>query len=59
MKVYSWELDKARQEDTNTLRNWIWMAVSCGQPIPGCMSVESLRCVLRERGEDGTGCHNT
>ena len=57
--VYVWELKMARKESTNTLKNWIWMAVSAGQPIPSCMSVESLRTVLIERGEDGKGYHNT
>ncbi len=57
--VAEWMIEKARKEDTNTLRNWIWSAVSQGQPIPGCLSVESLRYVLRERGEDGSGYHNT
>ena len=54
-----WMIEKARQESTNTLKNWIWGAVSHGQPIPGCLSVDSLRYVLRERGEDGRGYHNT
>lgn len=54
-----WMIEKARKESTNTLKNWIWSAVSQGQPIPGCLSVESLRYVLRERGEDGKGYHNT
>ncbi len=57
--IAEWMLNKARQESANTLRNWIWSAVSQGQPIPGCLSVESLRFVLRERGEDGSGYHNT
>lgn len=57
--VYNWELEKARKQDSNTLKNWIWEAVSSGQPIPGCMSVESLRTVLRERGESGEGYHET
>ena len=57
--ILAWMLEKARKEDTNTLRNWIWSAVSQDQPIPGCLSVESLRYVLRERGEDGSGYHNT
>ena len=43
----------------STLRNWIWLAVNTGQPIPGCITVEAIRCVLRERGEDGSGYHNT
>lgn len=57
--VYEWELKKAREKTTNWLKNTIWLAVESGQPIPGCMSVESLRMVLRERGEDGKGYHNT
>lgn len=57
--IAKWMLDKARQESTNTLRNWIWLAVNLGQPVPGCLSVESMRFVLRERGEDGSGYHNT
>ncbi len=57
--VYQWMIDEARKQDTNRLRNWIWMAIHCGQPIPGSLNVESLRFVLRERGEDGSGYHNT
>ena len=57
--VYNWELEKARKQDNNTLKSWIFLAVECGQPIPGCMSVESLRMVLRERGELGQGYHGT
>lgn len=52
-------LERARMESTSTLRNWIWLAVNTGQPIPGNLTVESLRYVLRERGEDGKGYHNT
>lgn len=58
-KVYDWEIRKAAKESSNRLKNWIWLAVSCGQPIPGCISVEACRCVLRDRGEDGKGYHNT
>lgn len=57
--MYEWMLKEARKESTDTLRNWIWSAVSRGQPVPGFLSVESLRCALRERGEDGSGYHNT
>ncbi len=57
--IVSWEIEKARKESSETLKNWIWAAVSAGQPIPGCISVESARVVLRERGEDGRGYHNT
>ena len=59
MNAERWELDKARKHDNKTLKNWIWEAVSSGQPIPGCMSVDALRAVLIERGEDGKGYHNT
>ncbi len=55
----NWELIQARNQDSNTLKNWIWLAVSCNQPVPGCVSVETLRSVLRERGEAGCGYHNT
>lgn len=58
-KVYDWEIKKAAKESSNRLKNWIWAAVSAGQPIPGCISVEACRHVLRERGEDGKGYHNT
>ena len=57
--IYEWERLKARQQDSGTLKNWIWGAVSCGQPVPGCMSVDALRMVLLERGEDGSGYHGT
>lgn len=57
--IEKWMIEKAREQSTNTLKNWIWAAISCGQPIPGCMSVESLRAVLIERGEEGKGYHNT
>ena len=52
-------IDEARKEDNNCLKNWIWLAVRTGQPIPGNLTVESLCYVLRERGEDGKGYHNT
>lgn len=58
-KVYDWELKKARKEGNGRLKDWIWLAVSCGQPIPGCISVEACRAVLRERGDDDRGYHNT
>ena len=57
--IYNWEMDRARKESTATLRDWIWAAVSAGQPIPGCLSVDSCRAALIERGEDGSGFHNT
>lgn len=57
--IERWMIEKARKHSTTTLKNWIWEAVSVGNPIPGCMSVESLRAVLIERGEDGKGYHNT
>lgn len=56
--VYEWELNMARQKTTRWLKDWIWIAVTTGQPIPGCLSVEALRAVLVERGEDGKGYHD-
>lgn len=53
-----WMIEKARKMSNSELRNWIWMA-SNGAPIPGCLSIESLRRVLIERNEDGIGYHNT
>lgn len=57
--VQQWELEKAREWDTNTIKNRIWAEVDCGQPVPGCVSVDALRCVLLERGEEPVGYHNT
>lgn len=59
MKYEGWELEKARREGNGTLKNWIWKAKTCGQPIPGCISVDACRAVLIERGEDGKGYHET
>ena len=54
-----WMIEKARQHSSDDLKSWIWSEVSGGSPVPMCLSVESLRIVLRERGEDGKGWHNT
>ena len=56
---HDWEIEKARKESNETLKNWIWAAITTGQPVPGCLSVDSLRAVLIERGEHGRGFHNT
>lgn len=56
---HDWEIEKARKESNETLKNWIWAAITTGQPVPGCLSVDSLRAVLIERGENGRGFHNT
>lgn len=57
--IYMWEIELIRHWTTNEIKNEIWAAVSCGQPAPGQVSVEAMRYVLRERGEDGKGYHNT
>ena len=56
--IEAYDIEKARKETTNTLKNWIW-GYKNGQPIPGCIPVEALRYVLIERGENGNGYHNT
>lgn len=57
--VYGWELDKIKDWTTEEIKNRIWMAVECDQPIPGCVSVAALRMELRRRGEEPVGYHNT
>ena len=57
--VFDWELKKVSSWSTSDIKNRIWMAVSCSQPIPGCVSVEALRCELLRRGEEPIGYHNT
>lgn len=57
--VYSWELEKVKDWTVNDIKNKIWAYVSCGQPIPGCVSVEALRMELKIRGEEPVGYHNT
>ena len=54
-----WEMEIIKKWTTNTIRNYIWMAVSCNQPIPGCVTVEALRQELVRRGEEPVGYHNT
>lgn len=55
----SWEINKVKSWSTSEIKNRIWMAVECGQPIPGCVSVEALRMELTNRGEQPAGYHNT
>lgn len=57
--VYQWELDKIKKWSTDTIKNHIWSAVSVGQPVPGCVSVEALKQEPVNRGEEPEGYHNT
>ena len=57
--VSQWEMEKIKDWSTNTIKNYIWMAVGCDQPIPGCISIEALRMELERRGEEPKGYHNT
>ena len=57
--IESWMLEKASKETTTTLKDWIWEAVQLGQPVPGNLSVDSLRMVLIKRGHSGRGYHDT
>ena len=57
--IYQWELDLIKRWSTNEIKNSIWMAADCGQPVPGCVSVEALRTELIRRGEEPSGYHNT
>ncbi len=57
--IYQWELEKVKDWTTKEIKNRIWANVSCGQPIPGCVSIEALRMELKRRGEEPTGYHDT
>lgn len=57
--IYEWEIQKAREWTTDTIRNMIWREVNCGQPVPGAVSVEALRQELINRGEEPIGFHNS
>ncbi len=57
--VYQWELEKLKDWTVSEIKNHIWMAVECGQPIPGCVSVAAMRMELARRGEEPTGYHGT
>lgn len=57
--VYEWEINIIKNWTIDQIKNWIWIAVSCSQPIPGCVSVEALRQELINRGEEPVGYHDT
>lgn len=57
--VYDWELNYLEEWSTREIQNQIWMAVSCHQPIRGCVSLEALRAELARRGESTNGYHDT
>ena len=57
--VHAWELRFIRDWTIDEIKNCIWLAVECGQPILGCVSVEALRKELSNRGEKPVGYHNT
>ena len=57
-RPFDWELETARGWTTVQIKNAIWMA-SIGNAIPGCISVEALRAVLAERGEEPLGYHDS
>ena len=57
--VYQWELEEIQNWTTNEIKNCIWAAADCGQPVPGCVSIEALRMELERRGEEPKGYLNT
>lgn len=54
-----YDFEKASRWSTREIKNIIWLAVGCNQPVPGCLSLRSLRKVLVSRGETPYGYHNT
>ena len=57
--VYQWELEKVKDWSVSDLKNKIFLAVDCEQPVPGNVSVAAMRMELRRRGEEPVGYHNT
>ena len=47
--VYQWELEKVKDWSVSQLKNRIHREVDCGQPAPGCVSVEAMRMELLRR----------
>lgn len=54
-----WVMNVTANWTISDIKNCIWLAVQCGQPIKGCVSVEDLRAELLRRGEEPIGYHNT
>lgn len=54
-----YDIDKALKLDAMQIKNRIWRRVSCGQPVPGNLSLACLRDALRRMGEEPFGCHET
>lgn len=54
-----YDIEKALKLDKRTIKNYIWLRVSCGQPVPGCLSLACLRDALRCMGEKPFGYHDT
>lgn len=57
--VYAWELEYLEKWSTREIKNQIWMAVSCHQPIQGSVSLDVLRAELVRRGDSPNGYHDT
>ncbi len=57
--IHEWEFEHIKDWTVNEIKNHIWAAVDCGQPVPGYVSVEALRAELVRRGEEPVGHHNT
>lgn len=55
----NWELEITKKWHTDKIRNYIWLAVECHQPIPACVSVDALRAELIIRGLEPVGYHNS
>lgn len=54
-----WVMNVTANWTVSDIKNYIWLAVQCGQPIKSYVTVEDLRAELLRRGEDPIGYHNT
>lgn len=59
LSFYTWELNVTEKWSESEIKNRIWLAVNCGQPAPGCVSVDAMRAELVRRGLEPIGYHNT
>jgi hypothetical protein len=54
-----YNIEAALKYGADEIKDMIWLRVSSGQPVPGCLSLACLRDALRRYGKEPFGYHNT